>query len=99
VVASCRHLGNRVHKLARSRKDYEFVPVAQLPPATAGPGMPCRAFPAVVKPPPTSGSVWLCAGSETPVDEDGRSFKVDEVMAEFADSIEEIEDEHSNDLA
>jgi hypothetical protein len=53
----------------------------------------------VVKPPPTSRSVWLCAGSETPIDEDGRSFKVDEVMAEFADSIEEIEDEHSNDLA
>jgi hypothetical protein len=64
-----------------------------------GSGMPCRAFPAVAKPPPTSESVWLCAGSETPIDEDGRSFKVDEVMAEFADSIEEIEDEHSNDLA
>ena len=58
--------------------------------------MPCRAFPAVAKPPPTSESVWLCAGSETPIDEDGRSFKVDEVMAEFADSIEEIEDEHSS---
>jgi hypothetical protein len=47
----------------------------------------------------TADDVTRYLAGEPPIDEDGRGFKVDEVMAEFAASIEEIEEEHSNDLA
>jgi hypothetical protein len=47
----------------------------------------------------TADDVTRYLAGEPAIDEDGRGFKVDEVMAEFAASIEAIEEEHSNDLA
>jgi hypothetical protein len=47
----------------------------------------------------TADHVTRYLAGEPAIDEDGRGFKFDEVMAEFAASIEEIEEEHSNDLA
>ena len=47
----------------------------------------------------TADDVTRYLAGEKPIDDAKRDFSVDAVMAEFAASIEEVEEEHSNDLA